>query len=672
MAVTHRPADRPTGAPPQPGRPVISDDLYTKIALDNKLVTQFYLRKATEEQEKLDREGEKLDLGAVMVKLGILTDRQHQSVVNACLYREQRDYDKRFGRQCLRMSITSQEKIEEALSAQKNEYMKSGSVRPMSDFLVELGSLTKEQVSQVHDGIVQRDKAKEAARSGRNPGVSSATVPALGATGKTKTAPPPPPKAKKRDSGESDVDDAELEDDDLEDVDLDDEDLDDVDLDEGDLDADLDDDDGDLDADLDDGDLDDGDLDAGDLDDGELEGADLDEVEQELKAASGDASGKGALDEDEPKVDLEDLDLDPDQDGQEDEEDLAEDVSEVDSEVDLDDDDLKALEEMDSGEQVQEDTSWAADAFDDRPLDKRAPSERLAAAPPPPPPPPPPPAAPPVVPAPAGSGRMPRWMKAAQAGKAKDSERAKAGAAEPPPPPAPIPAARELAETASEIDPPPPSGAASNAVRTASGRHAGHASSRTASADEIPGGDVFEGNISEERPIPVELRGDRKRESARTEARSSGRHKSARSEAKPEKSKTSGRLSATSTREKRGASARQKAVKAPSDVAPLPADVVAPSDLAPPSDLDEIPTLINPSDLAREEQSGSGITLDLDDLTDLDDEPGAAKSKPAASAGASARLPDGLDEAALRRAFDRAVSKAMESAWQAFLKELKG
>ena len=27
----------------------ISDDLYTKIALDNKLVTQFYLRKATEE-----------------------------------------------------------------------------------------------------------------------------------------------------------------------------------------------------------------------------------------------------------------------------------------------------------------------------------------------------------------------------------------------------------------------------------------------------------------------------------------------------------------------------------------------------------------------------------------------------------------------------------------------
>ena len=74
--------------------PQAVEDLYTKIALDNKLVTRFQVRKAAEEVDTLAKDGQKQALGDVMVRLGFLSERQHQSVVNACRYREQRDYDK--------------------------------------------------------------------------------------------------------------------------------------------------------------------------------------------------------------------------------------------------------------------------------------------------------------------------------------------------------------------------------------------------------------------------------------------------------------------------------------------------------------------------------------------------------------------------------------------------
>src|SRR5258706_3864224 len=99
-----------------------AEELYTKIALDNKLVTRFQLRKATEEQESIAKAGPRPVLGDVMVRLGFLSERQHQSVINAVRYREQRDFDKRFGRQCLRTNLIKQDDIEKALEIQKDGY----------------------------------------------------------------------------------------------------------------------------------------------------------------------------------------------------------------------------------------------------------------------------------------------------------------------------------------------------------------------------------------------------------------------------------------------------------------------------------------------------------------------------------------------------------------------
>ncbi|MEZ6185322.1 MAG: pentapeptide repeat-containing protein [Planctomycetota bacterium] len=359
----------------------ISDDLYTKIALDNKLVSKFQVRKASQEQQDREDAGEPLEIGPLMVELGFLTERQHRSVLNACTYREQRDYDKRFGRQCLRMNLLDQERIEDALAEQKKGYMDSGGVTPLSEVLVERGSISADDVVEVEEGIRQRDAARARALADRARQVSSGSqrIPSTGSERLPAT-----------DVGE--LDDADLDDADLDDADLDDEDLDDADLDDApgapdgglaDLeDADLDDvdldgpgsgfsdlDDAELesdlggaaepavDADLDDADLDDADLDDADLDDVDLDDADLDDVDLD----------DDALVDDDFKLDLNDMDLDPDDAGS-DEEHLVEDMSEDDSDVELDPEDLKELKHLESGEEREELGDWAPGAFDDRPI----------------------------------------------------------------------------------------------------------------------------------------------------------------------------------------------------------------------------------------------------------------------------------------------------------------
>ena len=87
------------------------EDLFSRIALDNKLISKWQIKKATEEQTRLEQaEGARPSLGDVLKTLGFLTDRQYQSVENAQRYREQRDVDKRFGRQVLRMALLDQKK----------------------------------------------------------------------------------------------------------------------------------------------------------------------------------------------------------------------------------------------------------------------------------------------------------------------------------------------------------------------------------------------------------------------------------------------------------------------------------------------------------------------------------------------------------------------------------
>ncbi len=425
--------------------PQAVEDLYTKIALDNKLVTRFQVRKAAEELDDLARDGKaKQPIGDVMVRLGFLSERQHQSVVNACRYREQRDYDKRFGRQCLRMELLQQADIEGALEVQKDGYQTNGRVEGVAEILIAQQKLSKKQVDEVKRGIEERDKAK--ARPGKATVMSnSGPTPVLQ---RAKAEPPtsttrPPPRPPTADLDDVDLDDADLgeadiDDDDLKDVDLDDDDLKDVDLD----------DDGDdelkgVDLDADEGD-----------DDDDLDGIDLDEdVDGDGDDAADDDDDDGRLDIDPAKLD--DLVEKAADDDAEDEADLAEEVSEIGSDVELDEDDLRAIDRMDSGDDMEvEAGAWAAEAFDDRPMRQRPPSERLGrpadAAPTPasrpsapasPPSPPSPPAVPtpPAAPTPPAPPARPRVEPELAATASSPFQSADEVDAPPPPPPAVIP-----------------------------------------------------------------------------------------------------------------------------------------------------------------------------------------------------------------------------------------
>src|SRR5581483_4694479 len=139
------------------------EELFTRIALDNKLLTKFQLKKALDEQERRAKEdGKRPPIGDVLKALGFLTERQYQSVENAQRYREQRDFDKRFGRQVLRMQLLDQAKVEAALEDQKQIYSKSGNVQTLAEVLVEKKLLTAAQAEEVKRQIELRDKKKTA------------------------------------------------------------------------------------------------------------------------------------------------------------------------------------------------------------------------------------------------------------------------------------------------------------------------------------------------------------------------------------------------------------------------------------------------------------------------------------------------------------------------------
>lgn len=374
-----------------------SDDLYAKIALDNKLVTQFQLEKAEKRRGGDSGKAPPISLGEALLALGYLSDRQNQSILNACHYRVQRDQDKRFARQVLRMDLLTQDQLEGALDEQKDTYARTGQVKLLVDVLTDSGILSPEEAAAVAEGLAKRDRLRRSGQ-GHSP---------LRASGAAATI--PPKYASQPEPDDADLDDADLDDadlDDLDDADLDDlddaglddldlDDLDDADLDDADLDdlEDLDLDDADLD-DLEDLDLDDVDADLDDID------AELDAIEGELQAQDGDPADLAppppadvadeldaigdidlgsALDPNAPGLEALDEDLD-------DERELARQASELDSEVELNASDLEALEDLTGGGRPDEPPGgWAAEAFDDRPISHRMP----AAAPAPPPPAPP-------------------------------------------------------------------------------------------------------------------------------------------------------------------------------------------------------------------------------------------------------------------------------------------
>lgn len=285
------------------------EELFTRIALDNKLVTKFQLKQAAGEQEKRAKEeGKRPPIGDVLKALGFLTDRQYQSIENAQRYREQRDYDKRVGRQVLRMQLLDQAKVEEALDVQKTTYSKTGTVRTLVDVLEEKKLLTSAQVEEVKHQIEVRDKKKSS----------------LGSSATQK------PLAKRDD----DEDSMKL---------------------------------ADLDAAPATVPVKNAEEDEEEDEEEEEEEGDEDEEEEEE-----DEDEEGSEDEEEEEDDDEEGDEEEDEDDNE-EDDLADDIEDLPdgSDVELDKADLEAIEELESAETEVDEKGWAADAFDDRPLQKR-------------------------------------------------------------------------------------------------------------------------------------------------------------------------------------------------------------------------------------------------------------------------------------------------------------
>jgi hypothetical protein len=567
--------------------PNVSDkheELFTRIALDNKLLTKFQLKKASDEQEKRAKEeGKRPPIGDILKALGFLTDRQFQSIENAQRYREQRDYDKRVGRQILRMQLLDQAKVEEALEVQKTTYSKTGTVRTLAEVLEEKKLLSPAQAEEVKHQIETRDKKKSSIGSSaaqkplpkRDDDDDSMKLSDLDATPATV-----PVKNAEEDEDEEDEDDEEEDDE---------------------------------------------------------EGEEEDDEEEEEEE-----------DEDEEEDEEEEEDEDDNE-----EDDLADDIEDLPdgSDVELDKDDLEAIEELESAETETDEKGWAADAFDDRPLQKRAgesneqpitrapkdktadksPAEKLAAV----------RGEKPATPSPALAKPAP---PAPPKPAGKVSERV------PAPPPTPRPVSQRA--KAPELEPLPNVASAAKAPAAPKGP--------AKDALTIPGGEVLnDSSISNvdavpvvAAPKPVEIPGGSVlKEVPSQSAVASTSETASVEEVKKETAKAPSRVDRLTESAEALESLLDKAEAPPP---PRPASRRAPrvSDEGP----------VTRTKTGSSEKARSTTTDDeFAELKDLMVEASPAPAPPKKA------LPD---EATLRRAFDKAFAEAKESLWKRFLEEL--
>lgn len=137
---------------------VSAEQLFENIALDNRLITKFQLEKAKKALE--DRENGDASLGSVLVDMGFIDEKQHDSIKSAQNYRTTRNNDKRFGRQIVRMKLTKPTVIQDLLKKQKETYEKTGKTITLPQLLIKEGEVTKKDIRAVREELANRDSQK--------------------------------------------------------------------------------------------------------------------------------------------------------------------------------------------------------------------------------------------------------------------------------------------------------------------------------------------------------------------------------------------------------------------------------------------------------------------------------------------------------------------------------
>lgn len=138
--------------------------LFETIALDNRLVTKYQLKKAHDELDKRGDAASPETLGDVFVSLEFINERQLESLQNALQYRSSRNEDKRLGRQLVRMRAVKSSIVQGGLQKQKSTYEKTGRTVRLADLLLKNGELEKADLKAARKELKRRAEIKASRR----------------------------------------------------------------------------------------------------------------------------------------------------------------------------------------------------------------------------------------------------------------------------------------------------------------------------------------------------------------------------------------------------------------------------------------------------------------------------------------------------------------------------
>ncbi len=126
---------------------------FAQIAVKNRLITEKDAQSCIKLALKRQRQGHDPVLSEILIERKLLTARDVKSIVNAQTFKEQRLWDKLYGRIALKNQFVNLEQIDECLAIQKKRYLGGKDFPRIAELLLQKGYLTRSENRAIRSAL---------------------------------------------------------------------------------------------------------------------------------------------------------------------------------------------------------------------------------------------------------------------------------------------------------------------------------------------------------------------------------------------------------------------------------------------------------------------------------------------------------------------------------------
>jgi hypothetical protein len=138
-------------------------DIFAKIALEKKFLSEEQLAKAREAHREAKKEKRSLSVEAACVELGFLSPEQSRGIARGIRYYVARKVDKIYGKVAIEKGIADADTVRNCLSKQHDEFFKNKKLVRVSKLLMGLDAVTEAEDADVRAVVISKLTPEESA-----------------------------------------------------------------------------------------------------------------------------------------------------------------------------------------------------------------------------------------------------------------------------------------------------------------------------------------------------------------------------------------------------------------------------------------------------------------------------------------------------------------------------